>query len=121
LLPPGLAAAQVRAGKLQAIGVTSSGRSTLVPEMPSLAEAGVPGFQLEIWTAAAAPASMPRHIVTRLSAAISDITRTPEMRQKLFQQGWQVAGTSPEGLANRIKADTTALGGVIAARGIRAE
>jgi hypothetical protein len=43
------------------------------------------------------------------------------MRQKLFQQGWQVAGTSPEGLANRIKADTTALGGVIAARGIRAE
>ena len=121
LLPPGLAAAQVRAGKLRAIGVTSTGRSTLVPEMPSLVEAGVPDFRLEIWTAAAAPATMPKPIVARLSAAISEIARTPEMRQRLFQQGWQVAGTSSEGLANRIKVDTAALGGVIAAQGIKAE
>lgn len=68
LLPPALAMAQVRAGKLQAVGVTSTGRSPLVPELPSLAEAGVPGFQLEIWNAVAAPASMPRPIVARLSA-----------------------------------------------------
>ncbi len=121
LLPPGLAAAQVRAGKLKAIGVTSTGRSVLVPDLPSLAEAGVPGFQLEIWNAAAAPASMPKPIVARLSAAISEIVRSPEMRQKLFQQGWQVAGTSAEGLANRIKADTATLGGVIVSRGIKAE
>ena len=121
LLPPGLAAVQMHAGKLKAIGVTSTGRSVLVPDLPSMAEAGVPNFQLEIWTAAAAPASMPKPILVRLSAAISEIARTPEMRQKLFQQGWQVAGTSAEGLANRIKADTAALGGVIAARGIKAE
>jgi tripartite-type tricarboxylate transporter receptor subunit TctC len=121
LLPPGLAGAQVRAGKLRAVGVTLTGRSTLVPDIPSLAEAGVPNFQLEIWTAAAAPASMPKPVQARLSAAISEITRTPEMRQKLFQQGWQVAGTSAEGLSNRIKADTATLGGVIAARGIKAE
>ena len=122
LLPPGLAAAQIRAGKLKAIGVTSSSRSSLVPEYPSLDEGGVTnGFQLEIWTAAAAPATMPKAIVARLSALISEIARTPEVRQKLFQQGWQVAGTSSEGLANRIKADTALLGGVIAARGIKAE
>ena len=121
LLPPALAAAQIRAGKLKAIGVTSSSRSPLVPEYPSLDEGGVRGFQLEIWTAAAGPASMPRSIVARLSQLISEIARTPEVRQKLFQQGWQVAGTSAEGLANRIKADTALLGGVIQMRGIKAE
>jgi tripartite-type tricarboxylate transporter receptor subunit TctC len=122
LLPPGLAAAQIRAGKLKAIGVTSQSRSPLVPEFPSLDEGGVTrGFQLEIWTAAAAPQSMPKPIVAKLSALIGEIARTPEVRQKLFQQGWQVAGTSAEGLANRIKADTALLGGVIAMRGIKAE
>src|SRR3569832_898982 len=61
LLPPGLATQQIRAGKLRAIGVTSSGRSSLVPEYPSLDEQGVTrGLQLEIWTAAAAPATMPK-------------------------------------------------------------
>ena len=122
LLPPGLAAAQIRAGKLKAIGVTSSGRSTLVPEYPSLDEGGVTrGFQLEIWTAAAGPASMPRPIVNKLSSLISEIARSPEVRQKLFQQGWQVAGTSAEGLANRVKSDTALLGGVIQMRNIKVE
>ncbi|RYF44090.1 MAG: tripartite tricarboxylate transporter substrate binding protein [Comamonadaceae bacterium] len=121
LLPPGLAAAQIRAGKLKAVGVTSVSRSPLVPEYPSLDEGGIRAFQLEIWTAAAAPASMPKPIVAKLSTLISEIARTPEVRAKLFQQGWQVAGTSSEGLANRIKTDTAVLGGVIVMRGIKAE
>lgn len=121
LQPPGLAAAQVRAGKLKAIGVTSSGRSALVPEFPSLSEGGVKDFQLEIWTAAAGPASLPRPIVNKLSGLISEIARSPEVRQKLFQQGWQVAGTSAEGLANRVKADTALLGGVIRSQKISAK
>ena len=121
LLPPALAAAQIRAGKLRAIGVTSAARSPLVPEYPSLQEGGIRGFQLEIWTAAAGPASMPKPIVNKLSTLISEIARTPEVRQKLFQQGWQTAGTTAEGLANRIKSDTALLGGVIQMRGIKAE
>ncbi|AMO22782.1 tripartite tricarboxylate transporter substrate binding protein [Ramlibacter solisilvae] len=122
LLPPGLAAPQIRAGKLKAIGVTSSGRSSLAPEFPSLNESGVTrDFQLEIWNAAAAPASLPRPIAAKLSALIADIVRTPDVRAKLFQQGWQVAGTSAEGLANRIKADTALLGEVIRTRNIKAE
>ncbi|MDP9900618.1 Bug family tripartite tricarboxylate transporter substrate binding protein [Variovorax ginsengisoli] len=119
LLPPALAMAQVRAGKLRAIGVTSAGRSTLVPELPSLSELGLPGFQLEIWNAVAAPKSMPKPIVDKLAGLIGDIVRTPDVRAKLFVQGWQVVGSSPEGLANRIKTDTALLGGVIKARGIR--
>lgn len=121
LLPPALAQAQVRAGKLRAIGVTSAGRSPLAPDIPSLSEAGIRGFNLEIWNAFAAPATMPKPIQAKLAALISEIARSEEMRSKLFQQGWQVAGTSPEGLANRIKADTSLLGGVIVMRGIKAE
>ncbi len=121
LLPPALAAQQVRAGKLKAIGVTSSGRSPLVPEYPSLAEAGVQGYQLEVWNAAAAPVSMPKPIINKLSRLFSEIARTPDIRQKLFVQGWQVAGTSAEGLANRIRSDTALLGGVIQMRGIKVE
>ncbi len=121
MLPPALAMSQIKAGKLRAIGVTSSGRSTLVPELPSMTEAGVQGFNLEIWNAMAAPNSLPKPVVARLSALLSDIARSPEMRQKLFQQGWQVVGTTSEGLANRIKADTSLLRGVISAHGIKAE
>jgi tripartite-type tricarboxylate transporter receptor subunit TctC len=121
MLPPALAMAQIKAGKLRAIGVTSGGRSSLVPELPSMTEAGVQGFSLEIWNAIAAPNSLPKPVVAKLSVLFSDIARSPEMRQKLFQQGWQVVGTSAEGLANRIKADTSLLGSVIAMRGIKAE
>jgi tripartite-type tricarboxylate transporter receptor subunit TctC len=122
LLPPGLATQTIRAGKLKAIGVTSRGRSSLVPEYPSLDEQGVTrGFELEIWTAAAAPARMPKPIVNRLATLIADIARTPDVRQKLFVQGWQVAGTSPEGLALRMKQDTALLGGIIQMRGIKTE
>ena len=60
-------------------------------------------------------------IVAKLATAFSEIARSPEVRTKLFQQGWQVVGTSPEGLANRIKRDTNMLGGVIAMRGIKVE
>jgi len=120
LLPPALAQAQVKSGKLRAIGVTSSGRSPLAPDVPSLAEAGIRGFSLEIWNAFAAPATLPKPIQAKLAALIGEIARSPDVRAQLFQQGWQTVGSSPEGLANRIKADTSLLGGVIAMRGITA-
>ena len=121
LLPPALAQAQVKAGKLRAIGVTSAGRSPLAPDVPSLTEAGIEGFNLEIWNAFAAPSSMPKAIQAKLAALISDIARSEDVRTKLFQQGWQTVGSSPEGLANRIKADTSLLGGVITMRSIKVE
>jgi len=118
MLPPALAMAQAKAGKLRAIGVTSSGRSSLLPDLPSMAEAGVSNFNLEIWNAVAAPKSLPKPIAARLSALISNIARTPEIRQKLYQQGWQVVGSSQEGLAKRIQADTQQFGAVIKTLGL---
>jgi tripartite-type tricarboxylate transporter receptor subunit TctC len=113
LLPPAMAAAQVRGGKLRAIGASSTGRSPVAAEVPSLSEIGVKGYQLEIWNAVAAPASMPTAVASKLSAMVSEIVRAPEMRTRLFQQGWQVVGSSPEGLLNRIESDTKALGDII--------
>jgi len=121
LLPPGLAMPQVRAGKLMAIGVTSPGRSTLVPELPSLAELGIKGFDLEVWNALAAPVSLAQTVQSRLATLVSEMVRGQEMRQRLFAQGWQAVGSSPEGLANRIRQDSVLLGGVITRQGIRIE
>ncbi len=113
MLPPALAQAQVKGDKLRAIGVTSGGRSTLAPDLPSMAEAGVANFNLEIWNAVAAPQSLPAAQRARLGTLIGDIARSPEVRQKLFVQGWQAVGSSPEGLANRIASDTALFGGII--------
>jgi tripartite-type tricarboxylate transporter receptor subunit TctC len=121
LLPPGLVAPHVKAGRLRAIALTSAARSTLAPEVPSIAEAGLPDVNLEIWDAIAAPRSMPQPVAARLADLFGDIVRRPEVRERLFQQGWQVAGTGPEGLARRIEADVALLGGVATARGIKAE
>lgn len=121
MLPPGLAQAQAAAGKVRLLGVTSPGRSSLAPGVPSLSEAGVKDFQLEIWNAVAGPATLPRPVVQRLSALLSDIARSPEVRQRLYQQGWQVVGGSAEALALRMRADTATLGRIIRERGIKAE
>ena len=121
LLPPGLAQEQVKAGKLRAIGVTSARRSELVPDYPTLQEAGLKDFELEIWTAAAAPASLPAPIVQRLTQVLSDVTRLPEVQQKLFQHGYEAAGISGEALVRRVKADTTTLTEIISSQGIKLE
>lgn len=120
LLPPGLAMAQVQAGKLRAIGVTSAGRSAVVPGVPSLSETGLAGVELEIWNAVAAPKNMPQAHVTRLATALSDVVRRPEVRAQITAQGWQVVGTAPQGLANRIAQDTAAMTDVIRRNGIQA-
>lgn len=121
LLPPAMAAAQARAGKLRVIGVTSTNRSSLVPEYPSLTEAGIANYQMEIWNAVAAPRSMPQPLVQRLGTLFSEIARSPDIRAKLFAQGWQVAGTSSEGLANRIRTDAQVMGDIIRSQKITAQ
>jgi tripartite-type tricarboxylate transporter receptor subunit TctC len=111
----------VRAGKLKAIAATAPVRSSLVPEMPTLREVGVSGTDLEVWTALVGPASLPPAAVARLSGVVVELLREPEARGKLLNAGWQAAGTAPEGLANRMRADTTQLAEIIRTRGIKSE
>lgn len=119
LMPPGVAMPQVKAGKLHAIGVTSSGKSALVPELPALSEEGVRDFNLEVWTALVGPASLPPPVQARMAAAVTEVLKTPAVRQRLFAQGWQAVGTSPEGLRLRVERERALLGGIIRTQGIR--
>lgn len=106
-MAPSGALAQARANRVRLLGITSPVRSTLASEVPTIAEAGnMPGFNAELWTAAIGPASMPRAVASRLSTEITEILRLPEVRQRLFDQGWQAVGTAPDGLRNRIATDT---------------
>lgn len=120
LVPPGIAMPQVKAGKLKAIGLTS-GRSALVPEVAPLADAGVRDFNLEVWTALVGPASLSKAAQDRLNAEVPNIIRNADTRQKLFNQGWQAVGTSPEGLKSRVKEEASIMNGIISARGIKLE
>jgi tripartite-type tricarboxylate transporter receptor subunit TctC len=120
LVPPGIALPQIRAGKLKAIGLTS-GRSALATEIPSLADAEVRNFNLEVWTALVGPANLSKAAQTRLAQEVPRIIRDGETRQKLFNQGWQAVGTAPEGLTGRIRTETAIMGNIITTRGIKVE
>ncbi len=121
LMAPSVAMPQVRAGKLVAIGLTS-GRSALVPEVAPLSdsgEAGLKNVDLEVWNALVGPANLSKAAQARLGFEVPRILRDPDVRQKLFSQGWQAVGTSPEGLSSRLRQETTLLGNIISTRGIR--
>ncbi|MDI1271039.1 MAG: tripartite tricarboxylate transporter substrate binding protein [Polaromonas sp.] len=118
LVPPGIALPQIKAGKLKAIGLTS-GRSALASEIPSLSEADVRNLNLEVWTALVGPARLSKAAQARLAQEVPRIIRDNETRQKLFNQGWQAVGTSPEGLSSRIRSETAIMGGIITMRGIK--
>ncbi len=120
LIPPGVAMPQVRAGRLKAIGITS-GRSALAPEVAPLTDAGVKNFNVEVWTALVGPASLPKAAQARLATEVPQLLRDATLRAKLSNQGWQAAGTSPEGLARRMREETALLGALIKSQNIQAD
>ena len=119
LIPPGLAMPQVKAGKLRAIGVTSARSSALVPEVPSLTDAGVRDFNLEVWTALIGPANLPKAAQDKLSAEVAKIYSDTDIQRKLLASGWQPVGSTPEGLRQRVRDEAALLGNIISARGIK--
>jgi len=118
LIPPGVALPQIKAGKVKAIGLTS-GRSTLAPDVPALADAGVRDFNLEVWTALVGPASLSKTAQDRITKELATIMKSPEVRQKLFEQGWQAVGTSPDGMRARVKEEAAIMSKIIATNGIK--
>ena len=117
LIPPGLALPQVKAGKIKAIGVTG-GRSALMPEVAPLADAGVRDVDLEVWVALLGPARLSKPAQDRLTQALAQIMKSGEVRQRLFDQGWQAVGSSPEGMRTRVQQESAIMTRIISTRGI---
>ncbi len=120
LLPPGLVMQQLTAGKLRAIGITSPQRSALAPDQPTLQEIGVPGAEVELWTALAGPASLPPSVREKLGAAVIDLLKTDDIRQRLFTVGWQATPSNAAGLQNRMRDDTKTFSAIIRSQNIQA-
>jgi tripartite-type tricarboxylate transporter receptor subunit TctC len=95
----------IQSGKLKALAVTSERRSATLPQVPTIAESGVPGYELSPWYGILAPAGTPSDIVMKLNAAIAKIVRTPEMKEKLAGIGAEAETTTPEAYAARMKSD----------------
>ena len=120
LLAPALALPHVRAGRLRAIGLTS-GRSTLAPSTPPLLESGVQNLNLEVWNALLGPARLSAAAQIRLAQVLPAVLRNADIRQKLFDQGWQAVGSSASGLTQRLQEESTLLGNIVSLRDIKLE
>ena len=113
--------AQIRAGRLRVLAVTSAQRTPLVPDAPTVAESGVPGYDISVWAGLFAPAGTPSAIVTRLYQEATRAMNAPDTREKLKNIGMDPGGMAPEQLAATIKADIAKYGAIVKAAGIRAE
>jgi tripartite-type tricarboxylate transporter receptor subunit TctC len=111
----------VRAGKMKALGVSTAKRSALAPEVPSLDEAGVPGYDLSVWFGVLAPAGTPREIVQRLNAEIVKILQSPEVKERFLKQGVDVQTGTPEQFDAFVKSEVARWAKVIKDAGIRAD
>src|SRR6185436_18245701 len=104
---------QIKANRLRAIAVTTAKRSPQLPELPTIAEAGVAGFEAAGWFGYAAPARTPKEIVATLNREIVRILALPDVRERLIAQGAEPVGDTPEQFAQYIKAEAAKWGKVI--------
>ena len=111
----------IRSGRLKALAVTSAKRATLAPDVPTLSEAGVPGFDINGWYAVLAPAGTPSAIVERLSKEIAAVLAQPELRANLASNGYEPVGSTPAALGAHIDAEITRWSKVVKDSGARLE
>ncbi|HEY7658824.1 MAG TPA: tripartite tricarboxylate transporter substrate binding protein [Burkholderiales bacterium] len=102
-LPPSIS--YIKAGRLRAIAVTGATRSPLMPEVPTVSEAGLPGYEVTSWYGVFAPAAVPKNLVTRLNGDIAAVLGTADMKQRLEKLGAEPAPQSPEAFAGFVQAE----------------
>lgn len=112
---------QIRAGRLRAIAVTGLARDPLLPEVPTMAEAGLPKYEIGGWHGLFAPANTPNAVVTQLNAAIARILGTVEIKELWISQGMGIVSGSPEAFAALVKSDYEKYGALIRSAGIKPE
>jgi len=108
----------VKSGRLKALAVGSSARTAAAPDIPTVAEAGVPGFEYEVWYGLLAPAGTPRAVVTRLNEAVVQSLHNPKLEQQLRAQGSDTRPTSAEEMTRFMKAEHARWSRVVKATGL---
>jgi tripartite-type tricarboxylate transporter receptor subunit TctC len=123
MIIPGLVSALPyhKSGRLRIIATTGATRTSVTPEIPTIAQAGVPGYEFDSWTGFLAPAGTPAPIVSQIHVETARVGNLPEVRERLTAAGFEVVGGSPEAFAALIKSNNARLGKVIRDAGIRAE
>ena len=116
-IPPALP--HVRSGKLKALAVTTAKRSVAVPDLPTVAESGLPGYEATAWFGVLAPAATPPQIIGTLNAAIVRIVHTRDMQERLMAEGTEAVGNTPEQFTQIIKSDIAKWAKVVKASGAR--
>ena len=120
-LPTSVGTPFVTAGKLKALGISTAKRSTLLPELPTIAESGVPGYEAEAWSGILAPAGTPKEIVAKLNGAIAKIVHAPEYKALLEARLVEPVGSSVEQFSNRLRDDVAKWRKVVREGGIKTE
>jgi tripartite-type tricarboxylate transporter receptor subunit TctC len=115
------AMAQVKAGKLKALAVTTAKRSPLVPDLPTMAEAGLPGFDISTWYGLFAPAGTPPAIVARWNADVTRILNSPDVRARLVADGAEPAPNTPEQFAQMIASELTKYARIVKISGAKVD
>jgi tripartite-type tricarboxylate transporter receptor subunit TctC len=111
----------VNSGRLKALAVTSAERSTVLPGMPTVAEAGVPGFEAVAIYGAFAPARTPAPVISRLNQEIVRVLNNADVKKRLLDAGVEVVGSTPEQLSAKVKGEMTRIGKEIKSAGIRTQ
>ena len=111
----------IREGRVKAIAVTSAKRSSVMPDMPTIAESGLPGYEVGNWYAILGPAGLPRDIVSRINTEIVKALKSQDTHKRVLELGADPVGSSPEQLASYMKAEIAKWAKVIKAAGIKAE
>ncbi len=118
---PGTAMPLVQSGRVKALAVTSSARSPVLPDLPTVAEAGFPGFESSAWIGMVAPAKTPKPIIDRLSQELVAIIHSQDVREKMLKIYFQAVGTTPEGLSNLMRSERDRWAKVIKQTGASAD
>jgi len=115
------AMAQIKTGKLRPLAVTSAKRSTSLPDVPTIAELGYPGFDVSTWYGLFMPAGSPRDAVTKVNAAVNKLLAMPETRAAIHAQGAEALAMSPEEFGELLKTDYQKWKGIVQAAGVTVE
>jgi tripartite-type tricarboxylate transporter receptor subunit TctC len=112
---------QIKAGRVRALAVTSSRRAASMPELPTLAEAGVPGYDMALWIGVFAPAGTPREVAAKLNAEVVRIVNLADVRERLAAMGVDPLGNTSEQMAEWIRGEIARFGPVVKAADIKAD